>query len=130
MMKQADAKYYHAFNNGACYEFALGIATDDDGNVEEITPVDRQAVFARLEKILATVKLQPCCDAGNPDPGSRLGSRSPRRPSLQRRRSEHQARARQNSLAGRLNLATRVDLDCRHSTAVQVFDFPAADNRS
>ncbi len=59
MTKQADAKYYHAFNNGACYEFALGIATNDDGKAEEITPVDRQAVFARLEKILATVKIQP-----------------------------------------------------------------------
>jgi hypothetical protein len=58
MTKQADAKYYHAFNNGACYEFALGIATNDDGKVEETTPVNRQAVFARLEKILATVKLQ------------------------------------------------------------------------
>jgi hypothetical protein len=57
--KQADAKYYHAFNNVACYEFALGIATNDDGKVEETTPVNRQAVFARLEKILATVKLQP-----------------------------------------------------------------------
>jgi hypothetical protein len=59
--KQADTKYYHAFNNGACYEFALGIGTDDDrnGNVAEITPVDRQVVFARLEKILATVKLRP-----------------------------------------------------------------------
>ena len=32
---------------------------ESDGNVEEITPVDRQQVFARLEKILATVKLQP-----------------------------------------------------------------------
>jgi hypothetical protein len=61
MAKQADAKYYHAFNNGACYEFALGIATDGTGNgsVEEIMPVDRQTVFAKLEKILATVKLQP-----------------------------------------------------------------------
>jgi hypothetical protein len=57
--KQADAKYYHAFNNGACYEFALRIATNEDSKVEEIAPVDRQAVFARLEKILATVKLQP-----------------------------------------------------------------------
>jgi hypothetical protein len=27
--------------------------------VEEITPVDRGVVFARLEKILATVKLRP-----------------------------------------------------------------------
>ena len=59
--KQAGTRYYHAFNNGACYEFALGIGTDDDrnGNVAEITPVNRQVVFARLEKILATVKLQP-----------------------------------------------------------------------
>ncbi len=59
MTKQADAKYYHAFNNGACYEFALGIATNDDGKLEETTSVNRQAVFARLEKILATVRLQP-----------------------------------------------------------------------
>jgi hypothetical protein len=58
-MKQTDAKYYHAFNNGACYEFALGIGTESDGSVEGITPVDRQAVFGKLEKILATVKLQP-----------------------------------------------------------------------
>jgi hypothetical protein len=57
--KQTDAKYYHAFNNGACYEFALGIGTESDGNVEGITPVDRKAVFGKLEKILATVKLQP-----------------------------------------------------------------------
>jgi len=46
--KQAGAKYYHAFNSGACYEFVLGIATNDDSKVEEITPVDPQAVFARL----------------------------------------------------------------------------------
>jgi hypothetical protein len=59
--KPADAKYYHAFSNGACYEFALGVSTDGNrrGSVEEITPVDRQTVFANLEKILATVKLQP-----------------------------------------------------------------------
>ena len=57
MMQQADAKYYHAFSNGACYEFALGISTD--GDTEEIKPVDRADVFTRLEKILATVKFQP-----------------------------------------------------------------------
>ncbi|MGH9544267.1 MAG: hypothetical protein ACRD23_03535 [Terriglobales bacterium] len=55
----ADAKYYHVFQNGACYEFALGIGTDSDSNVEEITPVDREQVFRKLEKILATVRLQP-----------------------------------------------------------------------
>ncbi|MGH9502159.1 MAG: hypothetical protein ACRD20_04845 [Terriglobales bacterium] len=59
MMKQGNAKYYHLFGNGSCYEFALGIGTDSDRNVEEITPVDREKVFARLEKILATVTLQP-----------------------------------------------------------------------
>ena len=58
-MQQADARYYHAFNNGTCYEFALGIGTEGDGNVEGVTPVDRQAVYSKLEKILASVKLQP-----------------------------------------------------------------------
>ncbi len=59
MMKQADARYYHVFNQGTCYEFALGIGTDGDANLGEITPVDRDQVFARLQKILATVKFQP-----------------------------------------------------------------------
>lgn len=59
MMSQTDAKYYHVFGNGACYEFALGVGTDRDHNVEEITPVDRKEVFGKLEKILTTVKLQP-----------------------------------------------------------------------
>jgi hypothetical protein len=59
MMKQTDAKYYYVIGNGACYEFALGVGTDIDHNVEEITPVDRKEVFGKLEKILATVKFQP-----------------------------------------------------------------------
>jgi len=59
MMKEADAKYFHVFGNGACYEFALGVGTDSGHNLEEITPVDRQEVFSRLEKILTTVKLRP-----------------------------------------------------------------------
>jgi len=57
--KQTDAKYYHAFSNNTCYEFALGVGTDGDTNLEGVTPVDRREVFAKLEKILATVKLQP-----------------------------------------------------------------------
>jgi hypothetical protein len=63
MMKESDAKYYHAFSNGACYEFALGVGTND-GTAEKITTVDLQKVFAKLEKILATVKFQP---AGTPE---------------------------------------------------------------
>jgi len=54
---QADAKYYHVFSNGACYEFALGMATATDGGDAEIRPVDRRVVFSHLEKILASVKI-------------------------------------------------------------------------
>ncbi len=55
--KQADAKYYHLFANGACYEFALGLSTQSDGNEDGLMPVDREDVFRRLERILATVKI-------------------------------------------------------------------------
>jgi len=59
--KQADAKYYHVFQNGRCYEFTLGMQTataNSDGNSdEEPIPVNRNQVFHKLEWILATVKL-------------------------------------------------------------------------
>ena len=52
------SKYYHVFENGACYEFALKVATtgvETKGGKQ----VDREEVFHRLEKILATVKINP-----------------------------------------------------------------------
>jgi len=55
---QADAKYFHAFQNGACYEFALGIQTTRDADAD-IPQVDRQQVFNRLKRILTTVKIEP-----------------------------------------------------------------------
>jgi hypothetical protein len=55
---QADAKYYHAYQNGACYEFALGIQTARDAD-HEVPQVDRQQVFNRLKRILTTVKITP-----------------------------------------------------------------------
>ena len=64
---QSDAKYYHAFVNGACYEFALGLNTqaqakDKDAepheNEDPASPVDRSLVFRRLQNILATVKIE------------------------------------------------------------------------
>jgi hypothetical protein len=61
-IKQADAKYYHLYENGACYEFALGLGTAGYGVEEGIEPVDRAQVFAKLERILATVKLQPVAE--------------------------------------------------------------------
>jgi len=57
-MNQADAKYYHVFGNGACYEFALGIQTSRTGDAE-MAQVDRQQVFNRLKRILTTVKIVP-----------------------------------------------------------------------
>jgi len=56
--RQSDSKYFHVFQNGACYEFALNLTTDasSDGLVKH---VDRDRVFDRLEKILATVKINP-----------------------------------------------------------------------
>jgi hypothetical protein len=54
--RQSDSKYFHVFQNGSCYEFALNVTTDAsaDGLVKH---VDRDKVFTRLEQILATVKI-------------------------------------------------------------------------
>jgi hypothetical protein len=53
------SKYYHVFENGSCYEFALKVATTGGETDEGGKPVDRDEVFDRLEKILATVKINP-----------------------------------------------------------------------
>ena len=57
--QQSDAKYFHRFENGTCYEFSLGLSTEAGKDDDEIVPVDRQDVFRRLERILATVKITP-----------------------------------------------------------------------
>ena len=56
--RQSDAKYFHVYQNGACYEFALNVTTDasEEGLVKH---VDRDRVFNRLEQILSTVKINP-----------------------------------------------------------------------
>jgi len=51
---QSEARYYHHFENGACYEFALGVA-DAPGTTK---PVDHLQVFDKLERILTTVKIK------------------------------------------------------------------------
>lgn len=53
------AKYFHVFENGSCYEFALKVATTGVETDEGGKAVDREEVFKRLEKILATVKISP-----------------------------------------------------------------------
>lgn len=57
--KQSDTKYYHLFQNGNCYEFALSLSTEAVGDDETVRPVDREKVFRRLETILASVKISP-----------------------------------------------------------------------
>ena len=60
---QESSKYYHVFQNGACYEFALKVATTklDTTTTTKPSPsrIDRDEVFHRLEAILATVKINP-----------------------------------------------------------------------
>ncbi len=56
---QSDVKYFHAFENGACYEFALNVTTVARPTEGGMKHVDRDKVFSRLEKILATVKITP-----------------------------------------------------------------------
>jgi hypothetical protein len=56
--REEASKYYHVFENGACYEFALKVATTGS-ETEGGKPVDTKEVFQRLEKILATVKINP-----------------------------------------------------------------------
>ena len=60
--RQLETQYYHNYENGACYEYVLGLGTAGYGAKEGIEPVDRNEVFARLEKILATVKIQPLAE--------------------------------------------------------------------
>jgi hypothetical protein len=56
-MHEIASKFYHVFENGGCYEFALKVATLGIENQGNATHVDREKVFQRLEKILATVKI-------------------------------------------------------------------------
>ena len=75
--RQDDAKYYRTFQNGACYEFALNVTTvaKEEAGMKH---VDRDKVFNRLEKILATVKIEAAVAApiaatpvaAAPDPAS------------------------------------------------------------
>jgi hypothetical protein len=57
-LEQAEAKYYHSYENGDCYEYVLGLGTAGYGT-GTVDPVDREQVFKKLEKIMATVKVRP-----------------------------------------------------------------------
>ena len=57
-LKQAETQYFHRYENGACYEFVLGLGTAGYGTEKDLAAVNHDEVFAKLEKILTTVKLK------------------------------------------------------------------------
>ncbi len=57
-LKQAETQYFHRYENGACYEFVLGLGTAGYGTEKDLAAVNHDEVFAELEKILTTVKLK------------------------------------------------------------------------
>jgi hypothetical protein len=73
--REEASKYFHVFENGACYEFALRVATT--GVETEGKHVDRAQVFQRLEKILATVKITPAAEVTASAPTASSGSETP-----------------------------------------------------
>ena len=58
-IKQTETQYYHSYQNGACYEYVLGLGTEGFATEGGIEHVNRDEVFAKLGKILATVKINP-----------------------------------------------------------------------
>jgi hypothetical protein len=57
-VKQGETQYYHRYENGACYEFVVGLGTAGYGTDKDVEAVNHEDVFAKLEKILASVKIQ------------------------------------------------------------------------
>lgn len=53
--EQNDLRYYHHFENGACYEFVMAVE-EPEGNTK---PIDHFELFDKLERIMATVKIKP-----------------------------------------------------------------------
>jgi hypothetical protein len=55
---QANARYYHLYQNNTCYEFALGLQTTGDDTKKDLKVVNRDKVFDKLQWMLATVKIK------------------------------------------------------------------------
>jgi hypothetical protein len=55
-------KFYHVYENEACYEFAMRVNTGDLVSARNSTQVDRDEVFDRLEEILTSVTIVPVRD--------------------------------------------------------------------
>jgi len=71
--RQTESQYYHDYENGTCYEYVLGLGTAGYGVADGIEPVNRDEVFARLEKIMATVRIRPAAQQQAAEPGGAGG---------------------------------------------------------
>ncbi len=69
-IKQDETQYYHNYQNGACYEYVLGLGTEGFSTEGGVQHVGRDEVFAKLEKILATVKINPVVEERAPEPAT------------------------------------------------------------
>jgi len=62
---QASIRYYHRFepvalgDKGVCYEFGMFVDSESEQDLKTVVTADRKDVFAKLEKILASVKITP-----------------------------------------------------------------------
>lgn len=65
-LKDSDSKYYHIFQNDTCYEFGLGLGNAVDGDQRQLTEAEYEKVFDRLDKIFATVKIEPAVVSETP----------------------------------------------------------------
>ena len=67
-LTRSETQYYHSYQNGACYEYIVSLGTAGFGTKDAAKPVNRDEVFAKLEKIMATVKISPRSDKDLTEP--------------------------------------------------------------
>lgn len=81
-IRQSDAKYFHVFQNGACYEFAVNVTTAAPDSQLAMKHVDREKAFQQLEKILATVKVEtvPAAEVATSAPVTSTPATTPETP--------------------------------------------------
>jgi len=73
-MTQTETQYYHRYENGACYEYVLSLDTAGYGIKDTAEPVNRDEIFARLEKILATVRIKTAPVEQQPEAEQAVGA--------------------------------------------------------
>jgi hypothetical protein len=76
--QQANARYYHLYQNNVCYEFALGLQTaSDEDTTKVVKPVNRDKVFDKLQWMLSTVKIKPVVTTPTPAVSASAPSSTP-----------------------------------------------------